>query len=607
MDPSSSKSSGQITTMALNDGKAGMGGLDTERINKIIHEASKDSPFFKNQQDRQQRIDRQIQAMMNKISGLTSEERKRAAKEMDDKAEVLEPSRRDLSKIIVHVDMDMFYAAVESRDDKHLETIPMAVGSFSMLATSNYHARKFGVRAGMAGFIGKKLCPSLKIVEPDFKKYKAASSEVMSVLEEYDPNYFSASLDEAYLDITDYVKSHMQSSNISVEENSNPLINVLPDKMWDIAFEIVQEMRSKVCEKTKLTCSAGIAHNKTFAKVCSDMKKPNNQFMLKATSVETVQAFVDSVPVKKIGGIGPVQQQKLKALGVETCKDLRDKRDLIKLLLYPSSIGFYLRVSLGVGSNRVLSDYVERKSKGEERTFKATSDLAVLNKWLEDICNDVSRRIKKEGLKGKTVTLKVKWATFKINDKSQSLKYYTDDGAVICDIAQTLLIKLMKEQSKKKEETRVRLIGARISNFEEERPDVDDVTMVEDKRKRSKQESIAKYMKREKAEENLPLFTSSQIMQMQEGFSDVGESYEESFVCCDCRTEFTTLELLEEHVEKINCLESESEKRDEVIEIIDENSSQSIFRCPICNAESNDLASLNSHLDCCLESDTIAN
>ena len=147
----SGQDSGQGATplITINATKAGMKDLDEEKINSIILEASKDTPFFKHQENRQKRIDQQIGCMLDKMNRLSPQDIIRSKLQVQKKQQELEMKQRDLSQIVVHVDMDMFYAAVETLDDASLAEKPMAVGSYSMLATSNYVARKFGVRAGM--------------------------------------------------------------------------------------------------------------------------------------------------------------------------------------------------------------------------------------------------------------------------------------------------------------------------------------------------------------------------------------------------------------------------------------------------------------------------
>jgi DNA polymerase kappa len=152
--------------------------------------------------------------------------------------------------------MDMFYAAVHIRDNPELAKIPIAVGSESMISTANYVARQYGVRSAMPGFIGKKLCPELVFVPYEFSKYKEASRIFKAILEEYDPEYESMGLDEANIDATNYLLEH----EMNTDEGRQAL---------------ALEIRTRINEATKLTCSAGISCNKTLAKICSDFNKPN--------------------------------------------------------------------------------------------------------------------------------------------------------------------------------------------------------------------------------------------------------------------------------------------------------------------------------------------
>ncbi|CAI9624470.1 unnamed protein product, partial [Staurois parvus] len=194
--------------MGLNDNKAGMEGLDKEKINKIIMDATKGSRFYENELKKDQQVKQRIEKMLQQKALLTSSQINKAQIQVDRMALELE-RRRNLSHVIVHVDMDAFYAAVEMRDSPELREKPMAVGSMSMLSTSNYLARRFGVRAAMPGFIAKRLCPNLVIVPTNFDKYREVSKEVREIFAEYDPNFLPLSLDEAYLDITDHLEERL--------------------------------------------------------------------------------------------------------------------------------------------------------------------------------------------------------------------------------------------------------------------------------------------------------------------------------------------------------------------------------------------------------------
>jgi DNA polymerase kappa len=153
-----------------------------------------------------------------------------------------------------------FYAAVEMRDNPDLRGKPVAVGGIKMICTANYEARKYGVRAAMPGFIATRLCPNLVFVPTNFDKYRQVAEQTREIFRQYDPNFEAMSLDEAYLDLTDYMQQHPQHT----------------------PSEVVAELRSRIFQITQLTASAGIACNSKLAKICSDVNKPNGQFELKS-------------------------------------------------------------------------------------------------------------------------------------------------------------------------------------------------------------------------------------------------------------------------------------------------------------------------------------
>ena len=195
------------------------------------------------------------------------------------------------------------------REDPSLSDKPIAIGSMSMIATTNYVARKFGVRAAMPGFIGKKLCPQLLFVEHDWKAYKAASDHIKAVAADYDPDFYAASLDEVYLDITEHLRAHPGTSGAAV----------------------AQEIRRRIFEATQLTASAGVACNRMLCKIGSDQNKPNGQFVLPSDG-EAIRVFMRTLNVRKIPGIGRVTQRILKELGIETGRDALERAALVKLV-----------------------------------------------------------------------------------------------------------------------------------------------------------------------------------------------------------------------------------------------------------------------------------
>lgn len=469
-------SSKSLTRMELNDHKAGMVGLDKEKINQIILEASKGSRFYENELKKEKQVSERITKQTACLKKITAQQRQEALQTVDLIVKELDDTR-DLTRTFVHIDMDAFYAAVEILDNPELRDKPMAVGSNAMLSTSNYPARRYGVRAAMPGFIAKKLCPELVIVPPHFEKYKEYSHQVQEVLAEYDPNFAMASLDEAYLDLTEYLEnrqknkekttftktksglhSKLKSEEDLVEENAVDEIV----EFGSSAEEIVKELRFRIEQKTRLTASAGIAPNVMLAKVCSDRNKPNGQFFLKPDR-NVILDFVHKLPIRKISGIGRVSEQMLKALQIETCKDLYTSRDLIYLLHSPISFRFLIQVSLGLGRNFIMTDS-KRKSIGTETTFPEISKPDEVLDTCDKLCQSLAEDVKKENLKGKTVTIKLKTVNFEVKSRSLSPINPVSTYEEISRAAKELLKNEMAACFP--DPLRLRLMGVRLSNFQ---------------------------------------------------------------------------------------------------------------------------------------------
>ncbi|CAK6970502.1 DNA polymerase kappa [Scomber scombrus] len=501
----STKGEGFLSRMALNDNKAGMEGLDRDKINKIIMESSKGSRFYENEVKKEQQVNQRIDKMMQQKVQITEQQLKNAQAQVERLAYELE-KRRNLSHLIVHVDMDAFYAAVEMRDCPELKDKPMAVGSMSMLSTSNYHARKFGVRAAMPGFIAKKLCPDLVIVPTNFDKYRAVSNEIREIFADYDPHFQPMSLDEAYLDFTDHVKlrescpessrthlfrtstSETGEEQIDLPHESVPEVRDLSPVLFEDspssspcflspegvgaaggAFEVfgtsveeaVREMRFRIEQKTMLTASAGIAPNTMLAKVCSDKNKPNGQYRLPSTR-EAVMDFIQNLPVRKVSGIGKVSEKMLNALDISSCSHFSQQMALLSLLFSETSWHHFIQVSLGLGST-YLPRHEERKSMSTERTFRELNKAEEQLSLCRELCEDLAEDMKKEDLKGKTVTLKLKNVNFEVKTRAVTLPYAVATVDEIYAAAKDLLKTEMEKESP--QPLRLRLMGVRISAF----------------------------------------------------------------------------------------------------------------------------------------------
>ncbi|KAI9768716.1 MAG: hypothetical protein M1840_004711 [Geoglossum simile] len=355
-------------------------------ISQIIHNASRGSKFSNNQELKDRILTQKIERLLarkRQIDRVDLDHRLRLA---DNHLAELELSR-DLTQIIVHVDCDAFYAAVEELDRPELKHVPMAVGK-GVLTTCNYSARKFGCRSGMAGFVAMKLCPNLVCLPLNFEKYNAKAHEVREVFANYDPRFEAASIDEAYLNIT---KEHQMS----------------PD-------DAASNLRDEVLRKTGITVSAGIAPNDKIAKIASNKNKPNGQFRV-TNDRKIVMAFMRDLPVRKVNGIGRVFDRELDAIGIKTCEDIYHQRAYLTDLFGQKAFQFLMNCYLGIGRTTVRpAEEYERKSVGTESTFKDMSGRAQLRAKLRWISEELEKDLLRTEFKGRTLCLKVKLHTYEV-------------------------------------------------------------------------------------------------------------------------------------------------------------------------------------------------
>ncbi|EGZ28529.1 hypothetical protein PHYSODRAFT_552269 [Phytophthora sojae] len=406
--------------------KAGMKGVDKQHVQEVVHKMSKDSSFYQKSLRDNEKVEQRVAAMRKKLAGLTGGQQLRLQQEADERVARMEATR-DLSKTIVVVDMDMFYAAVEMRDDPKLCDVPLAVGGMNMISTTNYAARQFGVRAAMPGFIGKELCPELHFVPVNMEKYAGVAAQVRAVFAQYDPNFEAFSLDEACLDLTDYVAKNWQKyASVALDDFESKEEVQEEEEQWPstpagraaIAAAVVRELRQKIFDCTQLTASAGIAVNAMLAKICSDMNKPNGQYVLPFTR-ERVLTFLCDLPVRKIGGIGKVTEKILnEALGVHTGGELFNQRGKIFHLFTEKTAVWLLQTSLGVRERR---EKQERKSFSRERTFRSLSDPKELEAKCLEVCKMLAKDLEKANKAAKNVTFVYKDTDFARCSRSVTL------------------------------------------------------------------------------------------------------------------------------------------------------------------------------------------
>ncbi|GAA5991851.1 hypothetical protein JCM5350_002724 [Sporobolomyces pararoseus] len=456
---------GPSTTMLKRMGgpsdlKAGLSFRDPQEVQKIIYEASKGSKYFNDQE----RKNKEVDAKGEKLKARLAEERLSAtgteAETTDIIIEQLE-EKRDLSRVIALIDADAFYASVHELEDPKLKTIPFGVGG-GILTTCNYIARRYGCRSAMPFFIAKKLCPELICVTMKPELYVKASKEMMKIYSKYGP-ISPASLDEAYVDLTDYC------SNNSVSPS-----------------EAISRLREEVFSSTGLTVSAGVSPNKALSKICADVNKPNGQFVIDPTR-EACMEFMKDIRLRRCFGLGRVTETLLNSIGFEKVGDLYTRRNDLYVvrnhLGQKATFKWLLSLYLGLGSNRVVrAKRGDRKTYGVEKTFRNTDKRDELDEILRKIAKSLAKDLNLAEFAGRTITLKIKHANYETVTRAKTpggniwIKSFKD----IYHYGLNLLHKEMKDRQDaitRGEKVKggrnfilnARLLGLRVSNLRDER------------------------------------------------------------------------------------------------------------------------------------------
>ena len=346
-------------------------------------------------------------------------------------------SNQPLRKII-HVDMDMFYAAVEMRDRPELRGKPLAVGgrpdSRSVVTTANYEARKFGVHSGMSCAQARRLCPQCLFIPPDFKKYQQVSEQIHRIFHEFTDLVESVSLDEAYLDVTRNKKNEPSATRIA------------------------KEIKARIFANTGLTASAGVAANLFVAKIASEVRKPDGLCVVRP---EQVMAFIRPLPVIQIPGIGRVTNVQLQKLGIKTVADL-ESHPLEFLERQFGKFGRYLfDIARGI-DERPVTPWRERQSYGAEETFaKDILEKGPLLVFLEQCARRIFADLSLEGKQARTVTLKIKYYDFQSITRCQTFDHFLTSPHDIF-----LVVKVLLERTEAGRRP-VRLAGISLANFQE--------------------------------------------------------------------------------------------------------------------------------------------
>jgi DNA polymerase IV len=344
--------------------------------------------------------------------------------------------------MIIHIDMDAYYASVEIRDNPHLADKPVVIGGSAtgrgVVSTANYIARKFGVQSAMATSQAVRLCPQAILIRPRMDYYAAISKQIRDIFHTYTDLVEPLSLDEAFLDVTG------------------------SQKLFGDAVTIAKQIKSRIAAEVGLTASAGVAPNKFLAKVASDLEKPDGMVVVHPDSI---QSFLDPLPVARVWGVGAQTQKKLEAYGVHTIAHLRQ----LSLEVLKSAFGInsdhFWRLSRGLDTRAVVPDR-DAKSISHETTFhRDLTDPDALRAWLLDLTDQVARRMRRYKIVGRTVQLKIRYSNFETITRSRTLDEPTNSTDTLARFASDLFSKSQLNFSRG-----IRLIGMGVDKLSCNRP-----------------------------------------------------------------------------------------------------------------------------------------
>lgn len=340
--------------------------------------------------------------------------------------------------IIMHIDMDAFFASIEEREHK-LHGVPVIVGAppkngkgRGVVSTANYEARKYGIKSGMSIAKAWKLCKHAVFLQPRFELYEKESEKIMKIIKNYSDAFEQVSIDEAFIDVSKRCKN------------------------FEEAKAMAYLIKNKIFEATGLTCSVGIANNKLLAKIASSMKKPDG-----LTIIENNGKFLAKLKPDKIPGIGKKTKVYLRKLGIKTIGDMQ-KKDSFWFLENFGKIGiYYHNAAFGIDKSKVGEKY-EIKSVGKEITFEHdTLDREFIFFNLSQLCKKVWQELKKEKIYFKTIELKVRYSDFETHTHEQSFIVPIDNLDIFKEKAKMMLAPLLIRP--------IRLIGIRAKNFIKEK------------------------------------------------------------------------------------------------------------------------------------------
>lgn len=336
--------------------------------------------------------------------------------------------------MILHIDMDAFYASVEQLDNPWLRGRCVIVGGTSgrgVVAAASYEARTFGIRSAMPIFEARKRCPQGVFISPRMDRYREVSAEVMAILREFSPLVEPVSIDEAFLDLSGTERLHGSPA------------------------ELAGTIKNRIREAVHLSCSVGVAPNRFLAKVASDFQKPDG---LTVIHPDQVAAFIDRLPIGKVPGVGPKTHARLAQLGVHFLGEIRKFPEPTLESIFGSYGLRLLELSRGIDPTPVTPHSPAKSISSECTLDEDTRDRAALNRCLLEQADEVAAGLRKEGVKARTVVLKIKHADFKLFTRRTTFTPPTQSSKLIYRHAVRLLQKYRLTQ-------KIRLVGLGATGF----------------------------------------------------------------------------------------------------------------------------------------------
>ena len=341
-------------------------------------------------------------------------------------------------RIILHLDMDSFYASVEMQERPELRGKPVVVGADpkqgkgrGVVATCSYEARAFGIRSAMPISQAFVLCPHAVFLPPDFPRYMKSSSDVMAILKAPGLPFEQVSIDEAFLDV----------SSLGT---------------FSAAADLAVRIRDTIFQDLGLTCSIGVAPTKVVAKIASDVHKPNG---LTVVEPDTLVSFLAPMPVRKIPGIGKKSESELFEMGIRTIRDLAAFDIQALITRFGSSAIALQEIAAGIDRSEV-KEREGVKSVSRETTFEEdTDDEQLITTMMDALAEEVCRNLSDESLHCRTVTVKVRYQGFVTRTKALTLPHYTGDPVTVRTCARSLLRDIFDGR-------KIRLLGIRLSSFD---------------------------------------------------------------------------------------------------------------------------------------------